>query len=171
MFYRKANATIINPQMTADHWQHLDRIWPENAWNLRLASKKLMNIDPDDSYIYVVCDGIHWSTDDKPIVNGNGDCFHRDELLKLRASDSRLAYQTWIRKGSFVYHKSSDVGGDNHIGFIVDVWPDFEKQSVKFLIAMHKRRSSQIRVHGGSNLLEAVQAGKWKDVSMGCTAG
>lgn len=160
-FVRYAKVELLDPSLVGRYVDHLHKIFPHNRFNLKEASKNLLNIKSDDQYLYVIVDGIHWSTYEHPYPNGNGDAFHKDELLKLR-NDGRLAYQTWNRKGVFLHHQSDAIGTKDHVGFICDTWPDFDSQSVKMLPALDKAKHE--------DLCKKVKAGHWKDVSMGCIA-
>lgn len=98
----------------------------------------------------------------EPWINQNGDAFPEYELLKdvVDPKDSLKtikAYQTFIGKGLFTDHKSSEV--ENIRGIILDAEYDYASKGVDLLIALDKVNYPE--------LARQVSAGYSTQVSMG----
>lgn len=99
----------------------------------------------------------------EPFVNQNGDAFSEQELLAdvkdLQDPTKTIkAYQTFIGKGLFTDHKSSEV--ENIRGIILDAAYDHASKGVDLLIALDKVAYPE--------LARQITAGYSTDVSMGC---
>jgi hypothetical protein len=98
----------------------------------------------------------------EPWINQNGDAFPESELLReiVDPKDSTKtikAFQTFIGKGLFTDHKSSEV--ENIRGIILDAAYDHEAKGVDLLIALDKVNYPE--------LARQVSAGYSTQVSMG----
>ena len=98
----------------------------------------------------------------EPWINQNGDAFPEAELLadiKDPKDSSRTikAYQTFVGKGLFTDHKSSEV--ENIRGIILDAEYDFKTKGVDLLIALDRVNYPE--------LARQVSAGYSAQVSMG----
>jgi hypothetical protein len=79
----------------------VDSVLNRDAFNTRLADRKIVEYDPE--YVYVVVRAL---TADKP--NSNGDCFPHDELIRLDAVLHRPVYASFIGKGVYINHQHTD---------------------------------------------------------------
>jgi len=165
-FIRKATAKIsqINPEIYFSDFMSrlfsskiLEKEFSKEKFR-RFASYKLAEINPD--FLYLEVDGLHWGDDSNPRANDNGDAFHEKEIFRKRSSDNIFVYQTWNKKGVFRYHQSEDIGGENHIGIILDTFPDKDIYAIKMLTAIDKAKDPK--------LIQDIEDKKQTDVSMGC---
>jgi hypothetical protein len=97
----------------------------------------------------------------EPWINQNGDAFPERELLAevvdQRSGKTIRAYQTFIEKGLFTDHKSSEV--ENIRGIILDAEYDHKSKGVDLLIALDKVSYPE--------LARQITAGYSAQVSMG----
>jgi hypothetical protein len=132
----------------------------------KIASVELLEHIPDNQTISVQAAGENWTYTKKPgmlyivaravtadVPNGNGDRFSEPELRK--------AYKTFIGKGVFVNHASSDI--EKKRGLILDAkWAENGNDKyVKCLL--------EINADAFPELARMIQSGHTTDLSMGCS--
>lgn len=106
-----------------------------DAFDKRQAARKIVEYDPE--FVYVAVRAL---TADKP--NSNGDCFPHEELTRIDPVLNRPVYASFIGKGVYINHKSTD---DPTIakGVILDaryVQADANDRYVELLLGVDKKK-------------------------------
>ncbi len=115
----------------------------------------------ENEFVYHHVTGLHGDQKDtkgRLRGNHNGDFMWWRRTLLAKRGDRLHAYETW--RGGDVFENHDE---EAPFGYIPDVWPDFQRKSIDMLMATSRSVNPK--------LVEAIEKGRIKDVSMGAIVG